>query len=435
VDVDKARLASRLAEYFDPLVTDEHIRRTAPDVMRDTGRFAAAAVRAHLLKRGLLKDNVVRYCYRPFDARWLYWEPETKLLDEKRSEYFPHVFDGNAFLFTTGRTRKSVTEPPLFTNLLNDLNCMDSGARGFPLYLRDAVPALLRQDPEDQRTKNLSQGAVEYLTSTGANEHALFYHCLALIHSTGYRSSNAGGLRSDWPRIPLPKTKDALERSAELGRHAAALLDTERPVPTVTSGKKRRELEAIAIVSRAGGGTLNPASGDLDITAGWGHAGKDRVTMPGKGKLIERDYTAEELDAIRSGTEELGLTFEQAMQCLGERTNDIYLNGTAFWKNVPACVWTYTIGGYQVMKKWLSYREKELLGRGLTKEEAREVMEMARRIGALLLMEPALDANYLAIKESVFDWQALKAGSPKRDKEGQKHTDCGDRPSDAVEPT
>jgi len=27
-------------------------------------------------------------------------------------------------------------------------------------------------------------------------------------------------------------------------------------------------------------------------------------------------------------------------------------------------VWTYTIGSYQVIKKWLSYREKPLLGRG-----------------------------------------------------------------------
>ncbi|MGH9765034.1 MAG: type ISP restriction/modification enzyme [Blastocatellia bacterium] len=74
----------------------------------------------------------------------------------------------------------------------------------------------------------------------------------------------------------------------------------------------------------------------------------------------------------------------QAMKCLGDRTNDIYLNGTAYWKNVPERVWSYTIGGYQVMKKWLSYREKELLGRSLTKEEAREVMEIARRIAASL---------------------------------------------------
>lgn len=27
--------------------------------------------------------NIIRHLYRPFDVRWLYWEPETKLIDEK----------------------------------------------------------------------------------------------------------------------------------------------------------------------------------------------------------------------------------------------------------------------------------------------------------------------------------------------------------------
>jgi hypothetical protein len=49
-------------------------------------------VRDELRRRGLLKNNIVRYCYRPFDVRWLYWEPQTKLLDEKRTDYFLQVF-------------------------------------------------------------------------------------------------------------------------------------------------------------------------------------------------------------------------------------------------------------------------------------------------------------------------------------------------------
>ena len=42
------------------------------------------------------------------------------------------------------------------------------------------------------------------------------------------------------------------------------------------------------------------------------------------------------------------------------------------WSNVTEKVWNYTIGGYQVIKKWLSYREFELLGRPLTPDEAGE---------------------------------------------------------------
>jgi hypothetical protein len=84
---------------------------------------------------------------------------------------------------------------------------------------------------------------------------------------------------------------------------------------------------------------------------------------------------------------------------------DIYLNDVACWKNVPANVWDYTIGGYQVIKKWLSYREKALLGRRLTLDEVHEVTNMARRIAAILLLQPALDANYNAVKSSAHQWE------------------------------
>ena len=136
-------------------------------------------------------------------------------------------------------------------------------------------------------------------------------------------------------------------------------------------------------------------------------AGKTVVTMPGKGKVITRDYTPEELAAIREGAGALGLTPEQALEHLGETTCDIYLNEVAYWQNVPAKVWNYYIGGYQVIKKWLSYRERDLLGRSLTRDEAREVTHMARRLAAIVLMEPALNGNYQAVKDSCYPWQSL----------------------------
>ena len=36
--------------------------------------------------------------------------------------------------------------------------------------------------------------------------------------------------------------------------------------------------------------TLNETE-HFAVTAGWGHAGQGGVTMPGKGKIIDRDYT------------------------------------------------------------------------------------------------------------------------------------------------
>jgi hypothetical protein len=85
-------------------------------------------------------------------------------------------------------------------------------------------------------------------------------------------------------------------------------------------------------------------------------------------------------------------------------TRAVWLNERVYWRNVPEHVWDYTIGGYQVIKKWLSYREAPLLGRALNETEAREVQAMARRIAAILLLEPALDANYAAVTAATYAW-------------------------------
>ncbi len=66
-------------------------------------------------------------------------------------------------------------------------------------------------------------------------------------------------------------------------------------------------------------------------------------------------------------------------------------------------------GRYQVLKKWLSYREK-LLGRDLHPNEAREFAAMVVRISALLLLDPSLDENYRRAAGSVFALPAIDSG-------------------------
>ncbi len=71
--------------------------------------------------------------------------------------------------------------------------------------------------------------------------------------------------------------------------------------------------------------------------------------MPGKGKMIEREHTTDERKATERGAD------QSVLELLGEKTDDVYLNDMAYCRNIPARVWDYTIGGYQVIKKWLSY--------------------------------------------------------------------------------
>jgi len=405
VDVEKHTLVERLEKYFDPEISHEEMNRIAPGLMENTPRFKAKLIRDELRKRGFLKKNVVRYCYRPFDVRWLYWEPETKLLDEKRTEYFLQIFEGNVWLSAGQRNRKEDFYQPQFTSILADHHIVESNVGMFPLWFKpNPDPSSLFDAISDGKPKaNLTDAAKEFLADLrlGNKPEELFYHTLAVLHSPEYRGENSGALRQDWPRVPLPKSREALLASAELGRQVASLFDTETPVQNVTAGKVRPELVKIAVVTR-----LNEKL-NLSLTAGWGHAGQNGVTMPGKGKLETRPFTAEELAAVAAVYDRRAQdgAHRDAATILGPVTHDIFLNEAACWQNVPERVWDYTIGGYQVIKKWLSYREFELLGRALTPDEAREVTHMARRIAALILLQPALDQNYQAVKAAAFAWQ------------------------------
>ena len=407
ISIDREALTSRMQSYFDGATSDEEIKRIYPSLMMTGNRIIGPEARRKIIQAfNYDPSRIVRYPFKPFDFRWCYLENLRPLFSEPSPRLLgQRTVSGNAFLVSRDAADKIVEGPPFFfSSLVCDYDSISGHARHFPMHLRATLLT------EGSPSANLSPAARSYLaqlaiTSPDTDAEAawlVWMHALAIGYSPAYLSENADGIRQDWPRVPLPATKQALEASARLGHQVAALLDTENPVPGVTAGSIRQELAPMSTISREGGGQLQ--GNDLAVTVGWGHSGQNSVVMPGKGKLVERDYSLEELASLQAGAEQLGLSLEDALGQLGDHTCDVYLNDVAYWCNVPIGVWEYVIGGYQVIKKWLSYRESPLLGRPLTSTEVREVQAMARRIAAILLLLPALDENYQAVKAASYAW-------------------------------
>jgi hypothetical protein len=216
----------------------------------------------------------------------------------------------------------------------------------------------------------------------------IFFHALAIMHAPAYAEENAGALRQDWPRVPLSlcpplpsggegpgvrgKETDAtcawLLRGAALGKRVAALLDIETPVPGVDAGDVLPELRTIARYEMQDGTQPRERTEDVALRARWGYRGQGGVVMPGPDSSVP----------------------------LGDGTRDVVANPKARWTGVPDAVWNYHLGGYQVLKKWLSYREEAILGRPLTLDEVRTFTAICRRIASLLALGPELDAHYHA---------------------------------------
>ena len=418
IDVDKDALSQRMEMYYNLDISWEMIQTLNTGLTEEASGFEPKKVRTKVQNaESYSLERIHKYAVRPFDVRWCYYSDVSPLWNRSRPTFYAQFWKGNSFLMSRPAGAANTEGVPMYYSKdLGDNDFLRGHAYYFPLRLRSANPAKtdqsirqmgiegLHSEEDRQITANLSAAARNYLTLLGITDPdsdpetaaLIWMHVLAISYSPAYLEENADGVRQDWLRIPLPDRRETLIASANIGRQIAALLDPETPVPGITSGKLRPELKIIAVVSRVGTGNLDPNT-DFALTTGWGHAGQNNVTMPGKGKISDRPYTPEEQAAIAAVIEQLGTA-----------THDIYLNDIAYWKNIPDRVWSYTIGGYQVIKKWLSYREQELLGRPLKLEEVTEVTHMARRIAAILLLEPELDANYEAVKQSTYQWSTKK---------------------------
>jgi hypothetical protein len=396
---DHGEIAARMRLYMDPNALNEELARCCPGLTRTSAGFEPEDARARLLSRERYDESrIVRFQLRPLDERQCYWTPVNPIWKRPRPDLWRAFSSGNSFVVSRPMSKAAIEGVPfLHMNSIFARDALRGHAVGF------AVDAAVAGNTEAA----LSPAALRYLTGLGVGSDSIrapgsqlvWGHVLAIGFSPAYLRENAGSLKVDWPHVPMPSLIDHLTRSSTLGWRVASLLDSHAVALTGDAGTRR-----FGPLTGAAGQQLNPST-DLAVTARWAIAGKGGITMPSTGKLTERAYSPDELAAIADAATARGLPRDEAVALLGETCFDVYLNDVAYWRCVPANVWRYTIGGYQVIKKWLSYRERALLGRDLKAEEARYVTEMVRRIAALVLMQPELDANYERVKADVWEWK------------------------------
>ncbi len=415
-------LIERLRAYFDASVDNAEVAALHPSLMMTGNRIVGPEARKKIQEEHTFDETkIVRYPFKPLDVRWCYLDNLRPLFSEPSPDLLALRTLGvpQGFLISRDTADKDPEGPPFyFSRFVCDYDCISGHARHFPLWVRNGTSKkkideetmwLLQEGApvEDNRTlANVAPRARAYLLGLGlpdpdahGNESVgalIWLHALAIGFSPAYLTANRDGVRQGWPRVPLPTSLGALEDSAALGWQIAALLEMEKSVPGVTTGALRPELKTVGALTKLNAdgefavhAQIDPAH-DFKLTVGWSQMQKGGVVMPGAGRVEER---------------------VQAKPVPWATTVDVFLNDRVAWRDVPKEAWEYYLGGYQVLKKWLSYREhgtaeKPVLGRSLTKEEARIFTDMARRVSALVLLHPELDRNYRAVTAATFAWPA-----------------------------
>ncbi len=239
-------LHQRIAEFRDLSIPDEVIReryftrtRSSRYPRGDTRSWKLGAARIAVATDADWQAKIVRCLYRPFDWRYVFWHPA--MIDWPRTEVTKHFVQGTgdrgqgtgngapspqplAPLCLIARRQQLPAQPCTFFWIADCLaldGVIRSDNRGseslFPLWLAGA---------DGSPAANFAAAFVEQVAASLGEQPAaldLLAYVYALFHSPNYRERYQGQLRSDFPRVLLPRTGELFGQMAGLGRRLIEL--------------------------------------------------------------------------------------------------------------------------------------------------------------------------------------------------------------------
>jgi SOS-response transcriptional repressor LexA len=231
----------------------------------DTAYWNLAAARKHV-DREMIATTVRRYLYRPFDFRFVFYQPA--IIERARWEVMQHMLHPNLALVCTRQTNPTRFTEILATDALVDKRSLASftgEARAYPLYTYES-PVLrstgTKADATDCRHPNLADPVLKRIAArlglsvepsglpTGLVAEDIFHYAYAVFHSPGYRNRYAEFLKIDFPRLPLTGSLELFRVLARLGGGLTALhlLESPKLARAITEfvGARNSEVEKVS---------------------------------------------------------------------------------------------------------------------------------------------------------------------------------------------
>lgn len=383
IDTSRLALESRIEAYFSAS-SFAAAAQACPGVAEPRARYNPESVWKKIKGADGYKSEQIRsFLTFPFDQRWLYYEPEHKWLNEARPEFGVNL-ESNEFFITVPEPRKVSETRPLFATTLVNLHVHERGSVVFPRESGGGDMIATRDANIPEATWRIVR---QHFALSGVDRHSaeargfvgrLFRAALAIMYAPRYQADHKSALSADWAHLPLPRDAALFERLVAAGSEVASVLDCTAEASEILNrivGADRNT--ALAQIQRSDGAQVQ--SGDLMVAVNyWGGS---------RGRWVPRPYAAH----------------ERSFRRWGDRTGDLYIGEQVFFGNVPEAVWTYEIGGYPVLKKWLGYRQADRRdGQPLSPDERRWFKSIVQRIAALLALEETLDVLYGAASTCAF---------------------------------
>jgi predicted helicase len=223
----------------------------------------------------------------------------------------------------------------LATNSPAEGNFLQSakGGNSFPLWLYpEDQPTDLLDTVSHERRANLAPEFVaalaEAVGETPSPEDTLAW-IYAILYAPSYRARYADFLRRDFPRVPLPPSRDLFKRLVAIGRELIALHTMEAAPPRITG-----------------------------------------FPVPGSNEVTKPRWAPDAVNAA----------------------GRVYINAEQYFDKLPTAVWDMHIGGYRVAEKWLKDRKGRTLSYDDLTHYQAMIAALARTLELQQALDAAIDA-------------------------------------------
>ena len=207
---------------------------------------------------GLLKDaqnnkscqfetsKILNAIYRPFCKQNLYYDSQLNERQGFAIKAFPIGGLDNCAICVSGMSSRLDKTSVFITNLIIDLNCLDSGTQCFPLYWYEENKNQQRSLFDEQTGDNYIRrdGITDWILkevrgryhASNITKEMIFYYVYGLLHSEDYRQRFAADLKKSLPRIPIVEKVEDFMEFYQAGKKLADLhlnYETVAPYPGV----------------------------------------------------------------------------------------------------------------------------------------------------------------------------------------------------------
>jgi len=329
VGFTKEEIKQRIRVFTSDL-PDELVKQSLN--LKDTKTWKLNEARLRV-KDKKISEKIYLYAYRPFDKRWLCYEPS--LIDRPRLAFMNNLRQENLSLLCMREVLiKSGFSHIFVTDLISDRRMFLSN-RGAPyffslyLYLNENEAQLFGDRLlKAQRISNFTSEFLQAIKGSLGSEptpEEIFYYIYTVLYSPTYRKRYDEFLKIDFPGVPLPSNVEVLKELSNLGK----------------------ELVDLHLLKAPG----------LDET---------EIGFPkGGSNTVER------------------VSYNEGNQ-------RVFVNKEQYFEGVSKGIWGYRIGAYQVMEKYLKDRKK----RKLSLDEINRYMKVAKAIRLTIELQEKIDEVY-----------------------------------------